>query len=57
VIQIRSVAPLTIDQPPDILYSLEGIFSSRAKNKMLLPNPVQKLNIDLCLWPLRICVE
>ena len=34
-----------------IVSSLEGILSlGKARSKLLLLGPMQKLNIDLCLW-------
>jgi len=35
----------------DIVFPLEGMLSlGRARSKLLLPDPVQRLNIDLWPW-------
>jgi len=47
--QIGLTIPLTEDGSQDIVYLMKEILSLRRvrnKNKMLLTNPVQKLNID-----------
>ena len=51
VMQIGLVVLWIGDPHPDIVFPLEGMLSlGRARNKLLLPGPVQRLNIDLWPW-------
>jgi len=46
--QIGFTVPVIGGPPHDVVYSLEGIlFLGRVRNKLLLPDLVQELNIDL----------